>query len=412
MNFYGWLIAAVVAAEYFLGVLSSVLNMRTLGQLLPAEFVGVYGDDAYVKAQSYLGTRERFGIITSTFDTLLLLGFWFCGGFGFLDQAVRGWNLGPILTGVAALGIILLLRSVVSLPFGWYSTFVIEERFGFNRTTARIFILDILKGAVLAAVIGGPLAAAVLALFVYAGPQAWLWCWLTSILFILAVQFVAPAWIMPLFNKFTPMQDGELRSAITSYADSVHFRLRDISVMDGSKRSSKSNAFFTGFGRNKRIALFDTLIAKQTTGELVCVLAHEIGHYRKKHIVKGMLASAAHLGLMFFLFSLFLGHRELTDTFFFAEPSVYAGLIAFGLLATPLEVILSLVFQALSRKHEFEADRFAAETTGTPEAMISALKKLSADNLSHLTPHPLTVALTYSHPPVLQRIRALELLKK
>jgi STE24 endopeptidase len=412
MNGYGWAIAIIVAVEYLLGMLSSVLNTRTLGAPLPAEFRGVYSDDAYAKSQAYLRTRERFGMASSTFDAVLLFAFWFMGGFGLLDRMVTGWNAGDLAAGVAYFGVIVVLRSVVALPFRWYSTFVIEERFGFNRTTVRTFIVDIIKSAFLAGVLGIPLVTAVLALFMYGGILAWLWCWLTATAFILVVQFVAPAWIMPLFNKFSPMEEGELRTSILNYAASVQFSLRDIAVMDGSKRSAKSNAFFTGFGKNKRIALFDTLIAKHTTGELVCVLAHEIGHYRKKHILKGMLASIAHVGLLLYLLSLFLGHRELTEAFFFSRQSVYAAMTAFGLLAIPLEVILSLALQALSRKHEYEADRFAADTTGTPEVMVSALKKLSADNLSHLTPHPITVALSYSHPPVLERIRALELLKK
>jgi STE24 endopeptidase len=226
-------------------------------------------------------------------------------------------------------------------------------------------------------------------------------------MFTLSVQFIAPTWIMPLFNKFTPMPDGDLKTAILGYAQSVKFALANIFVMDGSKRSTKANAFFTGFGKNKRIALFDTLIAKLAAPELVAVLAHEIGHHKKKHIVKGMMVSVLHAGVMFYLLSIFLTHAGLFEAFFMQKPSIYAGLIFFALLYTPIELVLAIFMNLLSRRNEYEADRFAAETTGQPENLITALKKLSVDNLSNLTPHPLMVFLHYSHPPVLQRIAAM-----
>ena len=210
---------------------------------------------------------------------------------------------------------------------------------------------------------------------------------------------------MPLFNKFTPLEDGELRDSIFSYADKVKYSLKNIFVMDGSKRSSKSNAFFTGFGKNKRIALFDTLIEKHTVSELVAVLAHEIGHYKKKHILKGMIISILHLGVMFFLLSIFISNSQLAEAFYLSTPSVYAGLVFFGMLYSPIEMLLSIFMQMFSRKNEYEADRFAASTINNKEAMINALKKLSSDNLSNLTPHPFYVFLNYSHPTVLERIR-------
>ena len=221
------------------------------------------------------------------------------------------------------------------------------------------------------------------------------------------MQFIAPTWIMPLFNKFTPLEDGDLRSAILSYAKSVQFPLENLFVMDGSKRSSKSNAFFTGFGKHKRIALFDTLIEKHSIQELVAVLAHEIGHYKKKHILQSMIISVIHMGVMLFLLSIFLSHEGLFTAFYMDEMSIYAGLIFFGMLFSPIEEILSVVMQLFSRKNEFEADRFAVETTREHESMINALKKLSVHNLSNLTPHPLYVFFNYSHPPVLERIKAI-----
>ncbi|MDP2104798.1 MAG: M48 family metallopeptidase, partial [Desulfobulbaceae bacterium] len=252
-----------------------------------------------------------------------------------------------------------------------------------------------------------PLVAALLFFFEWAGGAAWLYGWVLTTAFIVIVQFVAPTWIMPLFNTFTPLADGELRERIMNYARSVGFSLENVFVIDGSKRSSKSNAFFTGFGRHKRIALFDTLIARHSVPELVGILAHEIGHYKKHHIVQGMVISIAHLGVMLYLLSLSLGSQGLFDAFGMSHRSVYGGLVFFGLLLTPLELALSLLMNRLSRKNEFEADRFASQTTGSGEDLVLALKKLSVHNLANLTPHPFYVTLHYSHPPLLARIAAI-----
>jgi STE24 endopeptidase len=385
-----------------------LLNLKALDPKLPEEFSDVFDQEKYKKSQYYTRVQTKFGFITSIFGLFLTLVFWFSGGFNYLDQIVREWDFHFIWTGLLYIGIIILAKSIISLPFSIYSTFVIEEKFGFNKTTVKTFILDILKGLGLAIVLGGPLLAGLLAFFQYAGTYAWLYAWAATTLFSLFVQFIAPTWIMPLFNKFTPLEDGELRQTIFDYAKKVKFPLTNLFVMDGSKRSTKSNAFFTGFGKNKRIALFDTLIEKHTVKELLLVLAHEIGHYKKKHIIKSMIISILHMGVMFFLLSIFLNHRGLFEAFYMQEMSIYAGLIFFGLLYSPVEVILSILMQIFSRKNEYEADQFAAETTKDFHSMIDALKKLSADNLSNLTPHPFYVFLNYSHPPVLQRINALK----
>jgi STE24 endopeptidase len=285
---------------------------------------------------------------------------------------------------------------------------VIEERFGFNRTTPRTFLLDRLKGLALAALFGAPLLAAVLSIFEYLGPYAWLYCWAVVAAFSLAVQFIAPTWIMPLFNKFTPMQDGELKDSILGYAGSVDFPVKNVFVTDGSKRSSKSNAFFTGFGRNKRIALFDTLIERHTVPETIAVLAHEIGHHKKKHILQGTVFAVLNTGVVFFLLSVFLSSSGLYQAFYVEQPSVYTGLLFFGLLYTPIELALSMSLHAVSRRNEYQADRYAAETIEKPSGLVDALKKLHATSLSNLTPHPFFVFLNYSHPPLLQRVRAIE----
>ena len=407
MNIYAIIILVTIVFGYVLSLITELLNLGALKDELPREFDGVYDAGKYTKSQEYTRIRTRFGFITSTFSIVLTLVFWFVGGFNSLDQLVRNWGLHPIVTGLAYMGVFIVAKGILSLPFSIYSTFVIEERFGFNKTTAKTFVLDLLKGLLLGALLGAPLLAGVLAFFQYTGNLAWLYCWLATTVFTLFIQFIAPTWIMPLFNKFTPLEDGELRKAIISYAQSVRFSLQNVFVMDGSKRSSKSNAFFTGFGKNKRIALFDTLIEKHTVAELVAVLAHEIGHYKKKHIMQSMVISILHTGVMFFLLAVFISHAGLFEAFYMDQISIYAGLIFFGMLYSPIEIILSIFMNIFSRKNEYEADRYASETTKDSQSMIEALKKLSVHNLSNLTPHPFYVFLNYSHPPVLERIRAI-----
>ena len=411
MNIYAIIILTTLIFSYLLDLFTEILNLKALREQLPQEFEGVYDEEAYRKSQEYTRVGTRFGFFTTVFSFVLTLVFWFTGGFNYLDQIVRGWELSGIMTGLAYIGILILAKTIISMPFSIYSTFVIEERFGFNKTTPATFVIDLLKGLLLAIVLGGPLLAAMLAFFEYAGSYAWLYCWAAISVFSLFIQLIAPTWIMPLFNKFTPLEDGELRKAILAYAKSVNFSLANVFVMDGSKRSAKSNAFFTGFGKNKRIALFDTLIEKHSVTELVAVLAHEIGHYQKKHILKGMIISLFHTGAMLFLLSIFISHEGLFSAFFMKNVSLYAGLIFFGMLFSPIEMILSIFMQLFSRKNEYEADRFAAATIDNSESMIQALKRLSRDNLSNLTPHPAYVFLNYSHPTVLQRIKAIRKLK-
>ncbi|HEX6983208.1 MAG TPA: M48 family metallopeptidase [Balneolaceae bacterium] len=406
MNIFSIIILATLLVDYTLNLIADFYNMKSLDKGLPNEFSGVYDEETYEKSQRYTKVRTRFGILTSAFNLILLLVFWFAGGFNWLDEIVRSWDLGVIWTGLAYIGILVIARSVLSLPFSIYSTFVIEERFGFNKTTPKTFVSDLLKGLALGIVLGGPLLAGILAFFTFIDQYAWLYAWGAVTAFTLFIQFIAPTWIMPIFNKFEPLEEGDLRRKIREYADKVNFSLEGIYVIDGSKRSSKSNAFFTGFGKNKRVALYDTLIENQSEDELVAVLAHEIGHYKKKHIIKNMGISILQTGVMFFLLSTFLNSQGLYEAFYMDQASVYTGLIFFGLLYAPIEMILSIFMQILSRKYEFEADAFAS-TTFQSEPMVQTLKKLSKDNLSNLTPHPFYVFLNYSHPPVLERIKAI-----
>jgi STE24 endopeptidase len=412
INTFAIIILAALVLDFSLKLVSDLLNLKSLKLELPFVLQGIYNQEDYRKSQEYLRTTTRFGLVDSSFTLLILLAFWFSGGFNWFDQVVTGWNFVPVVTGLRYIGILLFAYSLIKLPFDIYSTFVIEERFGFNKTTRRTFLLDMLKGFILALLLGGLLLAGILALFQYVGIYAWVYCWAAVVIFSLAMQYVAPTWIMPLFNKYTPMAEGELKEAILKYTGSVNFPIKNIFVMDGSKRSSKSNAFFTGFGRNKRIALFDTLIAQHSVPEMVAVLAHEVGHYKKKHILQGMIISIVHTGVLFFLLSLFLTSPGLYQAFGIGYQPIYAGLLFFGLLYTPIELVLSVVMQMLSRKNEYEADRFAAETIDEPNNLIVALKKLSATNLSNLTPHPFYVFLNYSHPPLLQRIQAIQKTKR
>jgi STE24 endopeptidase len=412
MNLFATIILIALVLGFTLEMIGNLLNLKALKLKPPPALEGIYNAEDYGKSQEYIRVTTRFGLVVSSFALLILLAFWFSGGFNWFDQIIRGWNFTPLLSGILYIGILLFTYILITSPFSIYRTFVIEERFGFNRTTPRTFFLDRMKGLGLMLLLAGPLLAGILALFQYAGTYAWLYCWAVVVLFSFIMQYAAPTWIMPMFNKFTPMEAGGLKEAIFKYARSVNFPIKNVFVMDGSKRSSKSNAFFTGLGRSKRIALFDTLIAQNTAPEMVAVLAHEIGHYKKKHILKGTLIGILHTGLIFFLLSLFLGSPDLYQAFYMTQDSIYTGLLFFSLLYTPIELVLSVVMQMFSRKNEYQADRFAAETIDNPHSLIDALKKLSASNMSNLTPHPFYVFLNYSHPPLLHRIQAIQDIKR
>lgn len=408
MNIIALIILLAIISDFILNGIADYLNLKNLRSDLPDAFQGVYDPDRYRKSQQYLKINTRFGWVTGTFNVILILIFWFGKGFPLLDEWVRSFNYGPLITGLIYMGILIAIKALLSLPFNIYATFVIEERFGFNKTTWPTFLMDMVKGVSLAILLGTPLLAGVLAFFEYAGPNAWWYCWIAVTLYMLGVQFIAPTWIMPLFNKYTPLEDGELKSTILTYAGSINFPIQNVYVMDGSRRSSKSNAFFTGFGRHRRIVLFDTLINQHTVGELLAVLAHEMGHYKKKHILQSMGLGILQMGIMLYLLSIFISYQGLFDAFYMLNKSVYAGLIFFGMLYSPLGFFIGIFMQMLSRRNETEADRFSVETTQDPDSMVSALKKLSVHNLSNLLPHPLYVFLNYSHPPVLERIREIQ----
>lgn len=407
MNFYLVIILFVLIGSYVLDLILDTLNVRHAQPKLPGEFEGYYDPREYRKSQEYLKDNTRLGLISNSIMTPLTIAFMIFGGFNMVDRFARGFQLGTIPTGLIFTGVLLLAHHLLSIPFSAYDTFVIEEKYGFNKTTPKTFILDILKSWLLVVLIGGAVLSAVYWFFDKAGSMAWLFCWLSVSVFQIFLIFVAPVVIMPIFNKFVPLEEGPLKQAIEGYAQSQRFMMKGVFVMDGSKRSTKTNAFFTGFGRFRRIVLYDTLIEKHTLEELVSVLAHEMGHFKRKHVLKSIVISILTTGLMFYILSLFINNRELFSAFRMQETSIYASLLFFGFLYAPIGMVLSVFGHMLSRKHEYDADIYAAETYGKPGSMIEALKKLSVANLSNLTPHPLMVFFTYSHPPVLDRIRAI-----
>ena len=407
MNPYLIVIIASLVGVWLLQALASGLNVRRMRAEVPDGFGDVFDAQTYARSQRYVRANTLFAVVADGWSLVLVLAVILAGGFNWLDLAVRSLDLPPIPSGLVFVAVVGLAGSLAGLPFETYHTFVLENRFGFNTTSRKTFVADRLKGLALTVVLGGPLLAGVLYFFDRAGDAAWLWCWGLSTLFVLGVTYVAPTWILPLFNTFTPLEEGELRTAIEGYARKADFELDGIFVMDGSRRSTKGNAFFTGLGKRKRIALFDTLIREQTTEEIVAVLAHEVGHAKCGHIRKRLFTGVLRTGAVFFLMSLFLDSPGLFAAFGMEHMSTYAGLVFFVLLYTPISLALTVADNFISRRQEFEADAFSARTTGNGPAMISALKKLSVNNLSNLTPHPLSVWLEYGHPPVVERVRAL-----
>ncbi|MDJ0624733.1 MAG: M48 family metallopeptidase [Desulfocapsaceae bacterium] len=407
MNYWLVFILAVIVLSYLLESIVSFLNLKALSPELPEEFKDVFDKEKYTQSQGYTRENTRFSFIQNSVSTVITLIFLLVGGFNVVDSFARGFGFGEILTGLIFTCVLLALSMLLGMPFSLYSTFIIEEKYGFNRTTAKTYILDTLKAIGLAVVIGGPVLALVLWFFISAGQFAWIYCWLGVFSITLVLQFLAPVIIMPLFNKFTPLESGELKDAIMAYTSSENFTIKGVYVMDGSKRSTKLNAFFTGMGKFKKIVFFDTLVEKLSTPQIIGVLAHEMGHYKHKHLIKMIFASFMQTGILFYFLSLVINNEQLFAAFSMTHVSVYASLVFFGFLYTPVSLLLSTIFNAISRKHEFEADEYAAKSTKQPHYLVESLKILSKTNLSNLTPHPLNVFLHYSHPPVLQRIKAL-----
>jgi STE24 endopeptidase len=410
MNIYLIIILTILIGEYLLTLFVERLNVSAASSDVPTEFAGYYDAAKYRTAQEYLKTNTRFTLVTGLVSTLAAVVFILADGFNAVDLFARSFHFSAIPTGLIFAGVILSLAELLGLPFSLYHTFVIEEKYGFNRTTLKTFVLDLVKDWFLGALIGGLVFAGLVWFFGRFGTVAWLYSWIAVTLFQIFLMFIAPVVIMPLFNKFIPLEEGELKRSIEEYAQAAGFKMKGIYKMDGSKRSTKSNAFFTGLGRFRRIVLFDTLIARHTVGELVSVLAHEMGHYKKRHILKSVVRSILTMGLMFLILSFFIDNSGLFAAFGMEYTSVYASLFFFAFLFAPINMLLSVIGNVLSRKYEYEADAYAVLTYRRPDDMITALKKLSVDNLSNLTPHPMKVFLQYSHPPVLERVQAIRAL--
>lgn len=414
MNDWNFMTVVMVVALFALWKLefaATLLNLKAFPTSVPDELSDVMDAQKLDQARAYLTVNARFDIVKSCASLSVLLVFWFAGGFGWLDAWARSLAPSEVTAGLVFLSTLFLGQALVSLPFSIYDTFVIEKKFGFNRSTPATFTMDRVKGLLLAAVIGLPLAAAVLWIFGNVD-HAWLWAWAVVTAFQLILTYLAPSLIMPLFNTFTPMPDGELKQQIEALGTRCGFPLAGVFVMDGSKRSTKANAFFTGLGKQKKIALFDTLVDKSSTPELLGVLAHEIGHFRRGHIKQRLAAGILQTAAIFFLLGLATDRhgafaRLLFDAFSVTSISPHVGLVLFSILLEPVSKLLGVVLNAWSRRHEFEADAYAAEVTGDGAPLASALKRMTADHLSHPTPAKLRVWLDYSHPPLLQRLRAL-----
>jgi STE24 endopeptidase len=406
MNTVFYIIIAIIAVDFALERYLDFLNRKSLNPELPEELKDVFDADQYRKQQDYKRVNDRFSSITSTFNFVVILLMLLLGGFALVDGWARDITAHPVLLVLVFFGILAIAMDLISTPFSVYDTFVIEEKFGFNRTTPRTFFLDKIKGLLLGAVIGGGLLALIVWFYQKTGSLFWLYAWAVAVFFTVFMSMFYSSLIVPLFNKQTPLPEGELRESLKSFSSRVGFNLVNIFVIDGSKRSAKANAYFTGLGPKKRVVLYDTLINDLSTDEIVAVLAHEIGHYKKKHMLYGLLAGIVQTGITLFILSLLISNPALSEALGGSGPSFHLGLIAFGILYSPVSLLTGLLMNQVSRRNEYAADRFVKENNN-PSALISALKKLSSNNLSNLTPHPVYVFFHYSHPTLLQRIKAL-----
>lgn len=402
-----FLILGIVVFDYLLDQLLNWLNYKSFDDPVPSSLSDIYDEQGYNNSQAYQKERAKFSFSTSAFSVLMSILILSLGGFGLLDHYLRMYISSPIMLGLAFFGVVFILSDLVNIPFAYYSTFVIEEKFGFNKTTMKTFLMDKVKGYFLAVLIGFPLGYALLWLIVELGESFWIYALLVVSSFILLMNVFYTSLIMPLFNKLTPLEEGGLKDAISGYAEKVGFPLNNVYVIDGSKRSSKANAFFSGLGKKKKVVLYDTLIKDHTTEELVAVLAHEVGHYKKKHITQSLVISIAQMAFTFFVLSLMIFNADLSLALGADELGVHLNFIAFGLLFTPISRLTGLMMNLLSRKNEYQADEYAVKTYEAKH-LITALKTLSKNSLSNLTPNKWYEFVNYSHPSLAKRVAAME----
>ncbi|QNJ98379.1 M48 family metallopeptidase [Constantimarinum furrinae] len=402
-----YIIIGIIVINFVIDKILDALNAKHFNDPLPPEIADVYEEEEYQRSQRYKQEKYRFGVLTSSVTLIITLLFFFFDGFAVVDELARSISDNAIIIALIFFGIIMLASDLLSIPFGYYNTFVIEEKYGFNKSTRYTFFMDKLKGLLMLVVLGGSVLALVIWFYQTTGEHFWLYAWGIVTLVTLIMNLFYSRLIVPLFNKQSPLEDGSLRTKIESYANSVGFTLDKIFVIDGSKRSTKANAYFSGFGSEKRVTLYDTLINDLEDEEVVAVLAHEVGHYKRNHIIINLFASILTTGFTLWLLSLFVGNTLLSEALNVSEPSFHIGLIAFGVLYTPISEITGLIMNYLSRKFEYQADNYA-KTTYKGQPLIAALKKLSKNSLSNLTPHPAYVTVHYSHPTLLERFRNLK----
>ncbi len=402
-NILFYSIIGIILLSFAFGQILDYLNARHFDDPIPSELNDVYDTETYRKSQDYKKANFKFALFSGTFSLVLTLAFFFFKGFAYVDLLARQMSDNPIILALIFFGIIMLGSDLLTTPFSYYHTFVIEERFGFNKSTRALFFGDKLKGWLMMIVVGGGLLALIIWFYGWAGRSFWIYAWGIFAIFAVVMNLFYSKLIVPLFNKQTPLAESSLRSKIENYARSVGFELDNIFIIDGSKRSTKANAYFSGFGSQKRITLYDTLVNDLEEEEIVAVLAHEVGHYKKKHIVFNLFISILLTGFTLWLLSLFVSLPLFSQALGVDRATFHVGLIVFVILYTPISAITGFLMGLLSRKFEYQADNFAKNTYGSAP-LISSLKKLSRNSLSNLTPHPLYVRLNYSHPTLLQRV--------
>jgi len=406
-NIWFWIIIGILIFNFALTIFLNYLNIKNLKSSLPEEVSDIYDSNKYEKSQQYTKTNTNFSFITGTFSFIVIILMLFLGGFNFFDKlAIQYVGDTPITTSLFFFFLIYIGNELISLPFSIYDTFVIEKKFGFNKTTKKTFIADFVKSFLLTILLGGGILALLIYFYNLTQAMFWIYAWALITFFSIFMSMFYSNLIVPLFNKQTPLEDGELRTAIFNFSQKAGFELKNIFVINGSKRSTKANAYFSGLGPKKRIVLYDTLIEQLTVDELVAVLAHEIGHYKKKHTLKSMFFSIINTGIILYIFSLIVKFPEISIALGAEKVRFHIAIIAFMLLFSPISLITGLIMNIFSRKNEFQADNFA-KNHGFAENLISGLKKLSVNNLSNLQPHRFFVFFNYSHPPLLERIKNL-----
>lgn len=402
-----YLILLILSFGFILERILDYLNSKNWTDTLPQELEDVYNVEEYKKSQHYKKDNDRFGLLTSCFSFILILVVLFLNGFSWIDHLTRQLVTNQIFISLVFFAILYFASEIINAPFSVYDTFVIEDKYGFNNTTPKTFILDKLKSWMLTILIGGSVLFLIVWIYIQTKEMFWVYTWLASTTFMVFMLMFYSNLIVPLFNKQILLEEGELRKEIEAFSLKAGFQLKNIYIIDGSKRSTKSNAYFTGLGPQKRIVLYDTLIKDLTIPEIVAVLAHEIGHYKYKHTLWALLVSILDTGLTLFILSRFIASPELSLSLGSAIPSFHLAVIAFGIMYSPISLIIGLGSNILSRKNEYAADRFASRF-GQADNLISALKKLSRKSLSNLTPHPAYTFFHYSHPTLLQRIQSLK----